>query len=105
MSPIDTSAQWTDHAVEEPLRAEPTTCSNCEKPRELSWFFYGGGTRRSVVLDHMFRQHRCKKYANKPRGEFKPTDEKVKTITKDGLLKAVRTEAERVAKKASDGSN
>lgn len=57
-----------------------------------------------VVLDHMVGKHRCNKYAIKPRGVFKPTDEKVKTITKDGLLKAVRREAKRVAKKASGGN-
>ncbi|CAB1096952.1 unnamed protein product [Ectocarpus sp. CCAP 1310/34] len=102
--PADTSAQWTEHAVEEPLRAEPATCSNCEEPRELSWFFYGGGTRRVVVLDHKVGLHRCNKYAIKPRGVFKPTDEKVKTITKDGIRKAVRREAKRGAKKASGGN-
>ncbi|CAB1112834.1 unnamed protein product [Ectocarpus sp. CCAP 1310/34] len=106
--PADTSAQWTNHAVEESLKAEPATCSNCGKPRELSWFFYGGGQRRVVVLDHMVvggsGTVRCNKHANKPRGVFKPTDEKVKTITKDGLLKAVGREATRVAKKASGGN-
>ena len=83
--PADTSAQWTDHAVEEPLRAEPATCSNCEEPRELSWFFYGGGKRRVVVLDHMVNGEsggvRCRKFPKKSRGVFKPT-KKVKTITK-----------------------
>ena len=97
MRPTDTSAQWMDHAVEEPLQAEAATCSNCEEPRELSWFFYGGGKRRVVVLDHMVGQHRCKKYRKKPRGVFRPTNKNVETITKDGLLKAVKREAERVS--------
>ena len=104
MRPTDTSAQWTDHAVEEPLRAEPATCSNCEEPRQLSWFFYGGGKRRVVVLDHVVGKQRCNKHAKKPRGVFRPTDKKVGTITKDGLLKAVEREAKRVANKASGGN-
>ncbi|CAB1116262.1 unnamed protein product [Ectocarpus sp. CCAP 1310/34] len=104
MRPTDTSAQWVDHAFEEPLQAEASTCSNCEEARELSLFFYGGGTRRVMVLDHMVGKHRCNKHANKPRGVFKPSDEKVKTITDDGLLKAVRREAKGVAKKASGGN-
>ncbi|CAM9813192.1 unnamed protein product, partial [Ectocarpus sp. 12 AP-2014] len=79
------------HAVEESLKAEPASCSNCGERRELSWFFYGGGKRRVVVLDHMVvggsGTVRCNKYPNKPRGVFKPDNEKVKTITKGGLLK------------------
>jgi len=81
--------QWTDHAVEEPLRAEPATCSNCGKAIELSWFFYGGGKRRVVVLDHTVGKRRCAKFPKKPRGAFKPTNKNVETITKDGLRKAV----------------
>ncbi|CAM9326221.1 unnamed protein product, partial [Pylaiella littoralis] len=83
MRPADTSEKWKSHAVEEPLRAEPATCSNCEEPRELSWFFYGGGKRRVVLLDHMVGKHRCRKCPKKPRGLFTPTNKNVKTITKD----------------------
>ncbi|CAM9279100.1 unnamed protein product [Pylaiella littoralis] len=93
MRPTDTSAKWKDHAVEEPNNAEPASCSNCGAPTELLWFFYRGGKRRVVVSDHMRGKHRCKKNSKKPRGVFKPTNREVKTITKDGLLKAARREA------------
>ncbi|CBJ27581.1 hypothetical protein Esi_0075_0067 [Ectocarpus siliculosus] len=108
MRPTDTSARWMYQAVEESLQAEEATCSNCGEPRKLSWFFYGGGKRRVVVLDHMVGGEsggvRCNKYPNKPRGVFTPTNKNVKTITKDGLLKAVGREAKRVANKASGGN-
>ena len=106
MRPTDTSAQWIGHAVEEPHQAEPATCSNCEKPRErpLSWFFYGGGKRRVVVLEHMVGKHRCSKHTDKSRGVFKPTNKNVETITKDGLLKVVDREARKGSNKESGGN-
>eukprot|EP00903_Cladosiphon_okamuranus_P016388 g15113.t1 len=96
----DTSEKWKSHAVEELNDAEPATCSNCQKPGELSWFFYGGGKRRVVVLDHMVGGEsggvRCSKFPKNPRGVFKPI-KKVKTITKK--VKTITKEVKTITKK------
>eukprot|EP00903_Cladosiphon_okamuranus_P017342 g15977.t2 len=108
--PADTSEKWKSHAVEELNNSEPATCSNCQEPGELSWFFHGGGTRRVVVLDHMVGGEsggvRCSKFPENPRGVFKLTKKvktitkevktitkKVKTITKEGIRQAVKRKA------------
>lgn len=69
--------------------------------------------RRVVVLDHTVQPFRgsrsrvrCQKFPNKPNGVFVPTkntpaNKKVKTITKDGLLKAVKREARKGSNKES----
>lgn len=63
-----------------------------------------------VVLDHFVqpvrgsrRRVRFQKFTNKPRGVYKPTNKNVKTITKDGLLKAVEREAKKVSKQVDVG--
>eukprot|EP00903_Cladosiphon_okamuranus_P006256 g6139.t1 len=94
--PADTSEKWKSHAVEELNDAEPATCSNCQEPGELSWFFNGGSKRRVVVLHHMVGGEsggvRCSKFPKKTRGVFKPI-KKVKTITKEvkTIIKEVKT--------------
>ena len=69
--------------------------------KELSWFFYGGGKRRVVVLDHMVNGRsfgvRCNENPKKARGVFKPINKKVETITKGGLRKVVERETKRVS--------
>lgn len=61
-----------------------------------------GEKRRVVVEDHKVGLHRCQIDPKKPRGMFTPNDDAVKTITKDGLRKAVQREAQKVVNKTSE---